>query len=120
GLWHATLAWSVAPPADNFPGVVFVDPDGHYASVDTKGKTISTTLPAGFGGKSPHSVCVVDNYFFYTFGAGEVWASDLNSTNITATSFATAESKPDGLIGGVGWGGQLVLFGRRRCGGGGD
>ncbi len=115
GFWARNTRSAAGAPADNFPGVVFVDPDGHYASVDTKGKTISTTLPAGFGGKSPNSVCVVDNYFFYTFGAGEVWASDLNSTNITATSFATAESKPDGLIRGVGWAGQLFLFGPSTC-----
>jgi hypothetical protein len=40
-----------------------------------------------------------------------VFASDLNSTNINALSFASAEAKPDGLIRGVPWTGQLFLFG---------
>ena len=42
---------------------------------------------------------------------GRVFASDLNSININALSFATAESKSDGLTRAVPWAGQLFLFG---------
>ncbi len=110
GFFARNTRSAAGTPAEPFPGVVFVDPDGHYASIDTKAGTLSTTLPAGMT-SAPNSVCVVDNYFFYTIGTGEVWASDLNSTNVIGTSFATAESKPDGLIRGVSWAGQLFLFG---------
>ena len=53
----------------------------------------------------------MDGYFVFTIGDGKVWASDFNSAKINALSFATAESKPDGLTRGVPWAGQLFLFG---------
>jgi len=96
------------PPAG--PDIVFVDPNGVYV-VTNAGETFPTppTIPAELG--SVNSVCSIDGFFVYTSGNGALAASDLNSTNINALSFARAESKPDGLTRAVPWAGNLFLFG---------
>jgi len=113
GFFARNTRSAAGTPAEPFPGLVFCDPDGNYASIDTAANTVTMSyLAPGFPTfPAPNSVCVLDNYFFYTIGNGQVWASGLNSITVGATSFATAESKPDGLIRGVAWAGQLFLFG---------
>ncbi|MBF9234687.1 hypothetical protein [Microvirga alba] len=51
-----------------------------------------TNLPA-----TVNSVDFQDGFFDFTIPDGRIFASELNSTNINALSFATAEAKPDGL-----------------------
>jgi hypothetical protein len=92
-----------APVADK----VFCDPDGNYAFFDNT--TFSMNYDTDLTG--PNSVCSIDGFFIFTIADGRVFASDLNSTNISALSFATAESKPDGLTRAVPWAGNLFLFG---------
>jgi hypothetical protein len=89
------------------PDIVFVNPEGVQAIVTSSSITspIDTDLPA------PNSVCCIDGFFFFTIGDGRVFASDLNAVTINPLSFATAEAKPDGLIRGIPWAGNLFLFG---------
>jgi hypothetical protein len=102
------------------PDTIFVDPDGNTFIINgtiihTYGDTLTPPLanipprPSDMG--APNSVCVIDGFFVFTVSDGKVWASDNNSVNINALSFGTAENKPDGLIRGVPWAGQLFLFG---------
>ena len=94
------------PPAG--PDIVFVDPDGNTATIN--GTTIGTiTRPTDMG--APNSVCAMDGFFVFTVSDGKVWATDNNAVTIPALSFGTAENKPDGLLRGVPWAGQLFLFG---------
>lgn len=70
------------------PPTAFADPD----------------LPAG-----PTSVCDYNGYFVWTFGNGQVWASNLNSVAVSALSFNTEQ----GLFArrGVRFSGRLYIFG---------
>jgi hypothetical protein len=60
---------------------------------------------------SPNSVCFGDGYFFFTYGDGTCYASDLNDTAIDPLNFTVAESKPDGLLRGVFFRQELLLMG---------
>jgi hypothetical protein len=105
--FFARNARGPTPPPPG-PDIVFCDPDGNYAKF-TVGGAITTNydpdLPA------PNSVCSIDGYFIFTTPEGKVFASDFQDTNIDPLSFATAESRPDGLLRAVPWAGQLFLFG---------
>ncbi len=75
------------------PDVVVVDPD-NGAFVVTSSSVASypdPDLPAA------NSVCFIDGYFMFTTGDGRCFASALNDTAINASTFVTAEGKPDGL-----------------------
>lgn len=90
------------------PDKVFVDPDGNIAVFTPSSVTNAwpdPDLPA------VNSVTPIDGYLVFTTGDGKAFATDLNSTAVSALSFGTAESKPDGLVRGVTWGGRLYLFG---------
>jgi len=90
------------------PDKVFVDPDGNIATFTASAVTNSSPdadLP------SCNSVCCIDGFFVFTVADGRAFASDLNATTVNALSFGTAEAKPDGLLRGVPYGGQLFLFG---------
>jgi len=94
--------------ASPIPNKVFCDVDGNYASFalpSTITMNYDTDLPP------PNSVCSIDGFFMFTIADGRVFASDFNSTSVGALSFASAESKSDGLTRGVSWAGQLFLFG---------
>ena len=87
---------------------MFVDPDGNTVTIN--GTTLGTIVrPTDMG--APNSVCTIDGFFVFTVSDGKVWATDNNAVTIPALSFGTAENKPDGLIRGVPWAGQLFLFG---------
>lgn len=58
-----------------------------------------------------NSVTSGNGYFFFSTPAGEIWASNLNSTSVNALSWATAESRPDGLNRVIWHGGTLYAFG---------
>lgn len=91
------------------PSLVFCDPDGNVAYTDAGG-----VLHNGYPDPdlpSVNSACDVDGYIVFTAANGRAYATDLNSLDVNPLSFATAESKPDGLVRGVGYAGQLFLFG---------
>lgn len=48
-----------------------------------------------------NSVTSLNGYFVFTTRAGEIWASDLNTTDVNALSFAKAQSERDGLHRGI-------------------
>ena len=76
------------------PDVVVVDPD-NGAFVVTASSVASypdADLPA------VNSVCFIDGYFMFTTGDGRCFASALNDVAINASTFITAEGKPDGLL----------------------
>ncbi len=90
------------------PDKVFVDPDGNIATFTTTAVTNSYPdgdLPA------VNSVCSIDGYLVFTTGSGKAYATGLNTTSVSALSFGTAESKPDGLTRCIPYSGQLFLFG---------
>jgi hypothetical protein len=90
------------------PDKVFVDPDGNIATFTPTTVTNSypdANLPA------VNSVDTLDGYLVFTTGDGRAFATGLNSTSVNALSFGKAESKPDGLVRGVSWGGRMYFFG---------
>lgn len=90
------------------PDKVFVDPDGNIAVFTPTSVTNAwpdPDLPA------VNSVTSLDGYLVFTTGSGQAWATDLNSTAVSALSFGTAEAKPDGLVRGIAWGPRLLLCG---------
>lgn len=90
------------------PDKVFVDPDGNIAVFTPTTVTNAypdPDLPA------VNSVTSIDGYLVFTTGSGQAWATDLNSTSVSALSFGTAEAKPDGLTRGISYGGRLYLCG---------
>lgn len=60
---------------------------------------------------SPNSVASIDGYLVFTYGNGDIIASDLNSTAINTLSRARAESNPDPLLRGIVRGGIFYACG---------
>ncbi|CAL8974431.1 hypothetical protein RHODGE_RHODGE_03323 [Rhodoplanes serenus] len=60
-----------------------------------------------------NSGCAFDGYGIFSTGAGLIYATDLNSTAVSALSFARAEANPDGLLRVIPWGSRLLAFGAR-------
>lgn len=60
---------------------------------------------------SINSICFIDGYFIVTSADGRAFASGLNDTTFSSIDYATAESKPDGLVRGVAFGRDLLLMG---------
>ena len=58
-----------------------------------------------------NSVDFLDGFFVFTILDGRIFASELNSTDINALSFATAEAKSDGLRRGVVYAGTYFAMG---------
>lgn len=69
-----------------------------YASIDAD-------LP------QPNSVSFLDGFYVFTIPDGRIFASELNSTEVNALSFATAEAQPDGLLRGIAHGGLFYAMG---------
>lgn len=90
------------------PDQVFVDPDGNIATFTSSAVTggyPDADLPAVI------AVTSINGYFVFVTADGRAFASDLNSTAINALSFGSANSKPDGLVRPVSYGGMLFLMG---------
>lgn len=90
------------------PDKVFVDPDGNIATFTPS--AVTNGYPDG-DLPSVNSVDSLDGYLVFTTADGRAFATDLNSTAVNALSFGKAESKPDGLVRVVSWGGRLLFFG---------
>lgn len=63
----------------------------------------------------PCGVTFQDGYFIFPIADGRMFGSDLNGTGVNALNFASAESKPDGLIRGIPFNNQLLFFGAYSC-----
>lgn len=111
GTLHGTLSGTAkcfwARNNNSTPDVVVVDPD-NGASVVTS-TTVANYPDSDVG--QPNSVCSLGSYFFFTYGNGVCRASGINTTDINANDFVTAESNPDGLLRGIPYNGMLLLFG---------
>lgn len=104
GTKKGFFARNNAPTPDKW----FVDPDGNIAVFTPTGVTNAwpdADLPAVNG------TCSIDGFGVFTTGDGKAFATDLNSTSVSALSFGTAESKPDGLTRPIAWSGRLYLCG---------
>jgi hypothetical protein len=107
GALPGTLPVTMARNNKATPDVVIVAP-GDGAFVAAAGAVASyPDVDVG----QPNSVVFHRGFFIFTYGNGQTISSDVNSTNITATNFATAESKPDTLYRAIPLGGQLLLCG---------
>lgn len=90
------------------PDVVVVAPgDGVYVIATG---AVSDYPDADVG--QPNSVVFMSGFFCFTYGNGLSRTSGINSTSINTQDFATAESKPDGLLRPIPLGnGQILLCG---------
>lgn len=59
----------------------------------------------------PNSVCFGEGYLFFTIPRGACYASGINATTVNSNDVTVAESRPDPLVRGVFWNGELYLFG---------
>jgi hypothetical protein len=75
------------------PDVVAVSPGDGAFTVTAAAVAAYPDVDVG----QPNSVCNLKGFFIFTSGDGKMISSDVNSTNINALNFATAESKPDTL-----------------------
>lgn len=89
------------------PDIVVVDPDSGAFSVTSSSVTsfADPDLPA------VNSVDFQDGYLIFTTGDGHAYSTDINSVTVNALNFGTAESKPDGLLRGIGFAGMFFFFG---------
>lgn len=88
--------------------------------VTENGAFVFTTVPSIVVYPDPNlpqpcGVTSQDGYFIFPIADGRVFGSNLNDTPVNALNFATAESKPDGLIRAVPFNNQILLFGAYSC-----
>lgn len=63
---------------------------------------------------TPTSVCDFDGYFFFSYSSGEIYASDLNSTNVGSSSFTKEQGLNVRRV--VRYSGRLYAFGDKWTG----
>jgi hypothetical protein len=90
------------------PDLVAVREGGGAYVIST---TAVTAYPDADLPTTVNSVDFLSGFFLFTIPDGRVFASQLNSTDINALSFATAESRPDGLKRGMVHGGVFYAMG---------
>ncbi len=82
----------------------------HSSGID---KIASGSVSSFSDGDLPttNSLCFQDGYFFHTTSIGQCFASDLNDTDVNSDSYITAEAQADGLVRGIPYRRELMLFG---------
>jgi hypothetical protein len=93
------------------PNMVVVTALGCFNLFDNSAPTpfADTDLPG-----SPTSVCDYDGYFVWSFGDGKIFASDLNSVNVSALSFVVEQGLEIRRV--VRYSGRLYAFGDKWTG----
>jgi hypothetical protein len=114
GSFPGAAKISIARNQAATPDVIAVDPGNGAYQLSTGGApafyNASGILP------QPNSVCFQDGYFFFTIGAGQVYATSLNSLTMNALTFITVQSKADVvLLRGIAFQGYLFLFTTGSC-----
>lgn len=97
----------------NGPDVVAARATGGAFQISGTGTPGIITHPVG-GGLPVNQVVDVAfglGFLFYGISDGRCFASDLNSVNVQAVNFTTANTKPDGLYRAIWFGQQLYLVG---------
>ncbi len=79
-----------------------------------------TGAPTAYTGQGamaqPNSVCFQDGYFFFTTGAGQVYATVLNGLIMNALTYITVQAKSDVvLLRSIPFSGLLMLFTTGSC-----
>ena len=89
------------------PDIVFVDPDQGAFSVSSASVIdfADADLPL------PLDVTFIDGYLIFSIGDGRLFATGINVVTVNALDFAKAETKADGLLRGIAYGGLLFAFG---------
>jgi hypothetical protein len=107
GTEFVTTARNNNSPAD----MVVVTNTGCFNLFDSSAPTpfADVDLPA-----SPTSVCDFDGYFVWSYGNGQIYASDLNSVNVNALSFNTEQGLFVRRV--VRYAGRLWAFGDKWTG----
>lgn len=92
------------------PDIIAVRETGGAFNVSAGGGGVTPLVAANLP-SNVNSVTTGNGYFFFSIPDGKIYASDLNSTTVDALSFATAESRPDGLKRVIWHGGVLYALG---------
>lgn len=90
------------------PDIVAVTEDGAFSLYVNATPIVFADSDVPF----PLSVCNVNGYFIFVIGDGRIIASELNSVSVATNSFVTYQNRPGGLLVGVTFGGELIVFGR--------
>lgn len=114
GGMAGTKKVSIARNQKTNPDVVAVDVDNGAYQLSTGG------APASYNGggnlPQPNGVCFQDGYFFFTIGAGQCYASPLNSLTQNALTFINVLSFSDvTLLRPITFNGYLLLFTTGGC-----
>jgi hypothetical protein len=91
------------------PDVVAVRESGAAYLIST---TTVSAYPDADLPTTVNSASFLDGFLVYTIADGRIFASELNSTDINALSFATAEAQSDGLLRGIAYGGLFYAMGQ--------
>lgn len=89
-------------------------PDILVTTEDDTYEVSDSGAPTSLGdGDLPQALTVdfLDGYFLWTIRDGRFFVSGINDVTVDALDFGKAESQPGGLLRGMGYGEQLVLFG---------
>lgn len=90
------------------PDIVCVTENGAFTCTTSGAPTPFADLDL----PQPNSVTQLDGFFLWTIGDGRVFASDINAPSVSALSFTTAQSRPDGLLRGVAYAKRFWAFGQ--------
>lgn len=74
--------------------------------------TTSAIAVLDVNGEVPNSVCYGDGYFFFTTPGGLCYASGVNVTTVSSLDKIRAEARPEALLRGIFYDGELYLFGQ--------
>jgi hypothetical protein len=77
----------------------------------TQRNPIDPAVPANGLPANANSVSTMDGLFLFTVADGRMFSSNLNTTDVPALNFATAENRSDGLLRGIVSGGIFYAMG---------
>jgi hypothetical protein len=114
GSFPGTKKVSIARNQKATPDVVAVDIDNGAYTLSGGGAPVNYT--GGGNLPQPNSVAFQDGYFFFTIGAGQVYASALNALTQNALTFVNILSKSDvTLLRGIPFFGYMFFFTTGGC-----
>lgn len=108
GALAGTLPVTIARNNAATPNIVAVTENGTF-------NLFTNSAPTSFADgdlPSSNSVAVVNGYFIFTTGAGEIWATGLNAVTVASDAFTSAQMKPDGLLRGIAHRGEFFAMGQ--------
>lgn len=107
GALAGTDRITVARNAAATPNIVAVTSSGAF-------NLFTSSAPTAFADPDlpqPNSVCNVKNYLTFTIGDGRIFTTGLNAVTVASNAFTTYQTRPGGLLRGVNFQGELIVFG---------